>query len=288
MILGISDGLNHPAHAKLGEGKYLKLKQLGFGAVDYGLANIDSVFFTAPIQESRALIADVRSSIEHAGLCVSQVHGPWTWPPSYDATPEARRIRLEQMKRSIELTALLGSTYWVIHPLMPFACQDTLLHKEQEAYDINLRFMRELLPFAKHHGVTICLENMPMKHLALASPRAVLGFVREMNDSHFKICLDTGHTTMVSDGSLADTVRMLGNELRVLHVHDNNGERDEHRLTGDGIIDWHAFAGALRDISFNGVFSLETTPSKELPDEEYAAALAAIVRQLKVIDPILR
>jgi sugar phosphate isomerase/epimerase len=148
--------------------------------------------------------------------------------------------------------------------------------------------MRELLPHAEQRGVTICLENMPMKALAMASPSAILGFVREIDSAYFKICLDTGHTTMVSDGSLADTVRLLGDELRVLHVHDNSGEHDEHLLPGKGVIDWRAFIDALHDISFDGVFSLEAFPPKDLSDDEYKAALADTVRQLKAIDPTFR
>lgn len=287
MKLGISDVLNHTAHAKLGEDKYTVLKSLGFSAIDYGIANVDDIFYTTPIEELRPLLADIRNSIENVGMTVSQVHGPWTWPPIYDASVEARAVRLEQMKRSVELTAMLGCSCWVIHPLMPFACRDVLLHKEQEAFDINLRFMRELLPFAKQHGITICLENMPMKNLSLASPAAILRFVREIDDTHFKICLDTGHTTMVSDRSLADTVRMLGNELRVLHVHDNNGEHDQHLLPGEGVIDWPAFIKALRDIDFDEVFSLEATPPRSLPDEEYKAALAAIVKRIREFETMI-
>ena len=262
MKLGICDVLHHSAHANLGEHKYAALKALGFDAIDYSLSNVDDAFYTAPMTDVRSLVSDIRAQIEGADMFVSQVHGPWTWPPIYDADADARAVRLEQMKRAVELAALLGSPYLVIHPLMPFACRDVLLHKEQEAHDINAQFMRALLPHAREHGITVCLENMPMKALALASPSAILRFVKEIDDPFFKICLDTGHTTMVSDGSVADTVYMLRDELRVLHVHDNGGEHDEHRLPGEGIIDWQAFVKALHGISFDGVFSLEAVPPK--------------------------
>lgn len=285
MKLGLCDSYHHSTQAKLGDNKYAILKALGFSALDFGLANVDDLFYTAPTDIVRKLLTDIRARIEDAGLFVSQIHGPWTWPPSYDATQEARRVRLEQMKCSIDMTAALGCRHWVIHPLMPFACRDTLLHKEQEALEINRSFMRELLPYAEQRGVIICLENMPMKTLAMASPAAILRFVQEIDSAYFKVCLDTGHTTMVSDRSLADVVRLLGDELRVLHIHDNGGEHDEHLLPGKGIIDWHAFVDALHDIAFDGVFSLEALPSKDLPDDAYKIALADTVRQLKAIDP---
>ncbi len=34
-----------------------------------------------------------------------------------------------------------------------------------------------------------------------------------------------------------------------------------------GIIDWEDFAAALKDIKYNGCFSLETIPSGKLPDD---------------------
>lgn len=284
MKLGIYDELNYAAHAKLGENKYPALKSLGFSAVDYNMMHVDTVFYTATTDALRPLLTDIKASIEKAGMFVSQVHGPWAWPPKYDVSVETRAERLEHMKRSIELTALLGCTNWVVHPLMPFSCEDIPAHKEQETHDINLAFMRELLPFAKQQGVTICLENMPMRNFSISTPAAILRFVEEINDEHFKICLDTGHAEMVSDTSPGDAVRMLGDKIRVLHVHDNNGERDQHLLPGKGVIDWPAFVKALRDIGFNGVFSLEAAPSKALPDEEYKAGLADIVKWIRELE----
>jgi sugar phosphate isomerase/epimerase len=121
MKLGLCDSYHHPTQAKLGDNKYAVLKELGFSALDFGLANVDGLFYTAPTDTVQKLLSDIRAQVEDAGLFVSQVHGPWTWPPSYDATQEARRVSLEQMKPSIDMTAALGCRHWVIHPLMTFA-----------------------------------------------------------------------------------------------------------------------------------------------------------------------
>ena len=88
-----------------------------------------------------------------------------------------------------------------------------------------------------------------------------------IHDPYFKICLDTGHVSVFSNLNLGDEVRALGNEIRVLHVHDNKFGSDLHLMPYFGIIDWREFALALKDIQFDGSFSLETMPSAKLPND---------------------
>ena len=55
----------------------------------------------------------------------------------------------------------------------------------------------------------------------------------------------------------------LGSLLKILHIHDNFGTEDYHLAPGIGTIDWKAFAGALRKIGYEGVFSLEINGAPE-------------------------
>ncbi len=173
---------------------------------------------------------------------------------------------MDKMKKSIRMSSLLGCKNWVIHPLMPMGADDTVSGKEKETWDINLRFMKELLTTAKEYGVTVCLENMPMAKFSMAKPAAILKFAEEIDDENFKICLDTGHANVFGDLSLCDEVRRLGDKIKVLHVHDNKCGKDLHLAPYYGTIDWTAFALSLKDIGFNGVFSLETAAPAKLPD----------------------
>jgi sugar phosphate isomerase/epimerase len=140
-----------------------------------------------------------------------------------------------------------------------------------------------LLQYAKEQDVTICLENLPMRKFSMAHPEQILKFVKEMNDDHFKICLDTGHAALFPEVSLSDTVRQMGNNIKVLHVHDNMGDRDFHLWPTKGIIDWPGFMKALRDIGFTGVFSLETEPDVNLEAEPYGHAFAELCELAKKV-----
>ena len=249
--------------SRWGDERYKMLKNIGYDCVDMG---ISEKLLTLDEAEFIQTFSEWRRMAEDAGIEISQVHGPWRWPPE-DSTPENRAERMEKMCSSIRATALLGCKHWVIHPIMPFGIEDLENGKAQETWDLNLAFMKELLVTAKENDVTICLENMPMRKFSLATPADILRFVKAINDEHFKICLDTGHVAIFRDISLADSVRELGDEIRTIHVHDNDGRYDLHRMPHYGIIDWEDFGKALREIQYQGVFSLETAPSKGLPLE---------------------
>lgn len=233
-----------------GDEKFRKMKEFGFDYADYSiegeLAGKSEEEYTREILRQKALA-------DEAGVVIWQVHGPWRYPP-HDETEELRAERAEVMRRSIRHTAMIGCRYWVIHPLMPFGSIDDF-HPE-EFRKINMDFFRKLLPYAKEHGVVICFENMPMRHLSISTPEKTLEFIREMNDENFKFCLDTGHSSVFGIQP-ADAVRMAGADLKVMHVHDNLGKNDDHMVPFSGVIDWKDYRKALDEIGFDGVFSLE-------------------------------
>ncbi len=275
MQIGIVSG----AYARYGAERYQRMRADGYTACDFGLSNTDGKPYTLSDEDFDAWASEEKRLADEAGVTISQVHGPWRHPPQ-DYTPEDRAERQEKMRRCIRATRLLGSRYFVIHPIMPFGTtQDP---EPERLFEMNREFFRELLPVAWENDVIICLENMPFKCLSLSTPAQILQFVQAMDDPHFAICLDTGHS-MVFGIQPGDAMRLMGSYVKVLHVHDNDGERDLHRAPFTGVVDWADFSAALREVGYNGVLSLETTPSRELDDGDYTTAckkLAADARRL--------
>lgn len=176
---------------------------------------------------------------------------------------------MEKMKKSIRLTSAIGCKYWVIHPIMPFGLEDNGTELAKNTWDMNIEFMTELVKTAKEYNVVICLENMPMLDFSLSTPEDILRFVRTIYDDNFKICLDTGHVSAFNNLNLADEVRRLGKEIKVMHIHDTKQSRDLHLMPYFGRTDWDDFAKALGEVGYEGVFSLETAPASRLPDYIY-------------------
>jgi sugar phosphate isomerase/epimerase len=154
---------------------------------------------------------------------------------------------------------------------------------KDKIWDVNVDLFTRLLPYAEKYGVTICAENQPFTAIAMSTVKEVKKLIREINHPQFKACLDTGHSACLGD-SPSDAVYLLGKEyLATMHVHDNDGTRDQHLEPGRGVIDWDAFRKALADIGFDGTLSIESNVPKELSDEEravYPARIADIAKQL--------
>jgi sugar phosphate isomerase/epimerase len=268
MKIGISFSLVGKTYQRFGNNKYAVLRRHGYSAIDYNFSNTDIPWYHFDEATLKSKAEEERSSAQAAGIFISQVHGPWCWPPP-ETSGEGLVKRMEQMKKAAVITSLLGCKHLVIHPIMPYGVKDLELEKAQETWDLNLAFFKELVAFAKQYNVIICLENMPMKKFSIAKPEHILKFVKKINDESLQICLDTGHVSVFPDLSIGEEIRRLGDYIKVFHIHDNAGDRDSHLYPTKGIINWSDFANAVREIGFNGVLSLETAPSSDLDDDQF-------------------
>lgn len=255
-------------YSRWGEERYQKLKEHGYSGANYSMADTDVVMYTCSEEEMEEMMHHEKKLADDAGIEIVQVHAPWRYPPK-DATSEDREERMEKMKRSIRATALLGCHYWVVHPLAPFGINDKDTENAKKTREINLCFMRELLKTAKEQDVIICMENMPFLNFSLSTPEDILGFVKEMNDEYFKMCLDTGHVSVFLNLDVAEEVKKCGDAISVFHIHDNDRRKDQHLIPYFGKIDWEAFFKALQDIGFGGPFTLETAFPEGLPTPIY-------------------
>jgi len=52
---------------------------------------------------------------------------------------------------------------------------------------------------------------------------------------------------------------MYGNKLMALHLHDNDGTDDQHRIPGKGTINWDSIVRKIRQTTYRGAVSLEVT-----------------------------
>lgn len=291
MKLGISDYYFDPDWEFGAAKRYQLYREAGFSCIDFNTAPVTIPFYTEPEAEMERLLKGIRQELTEADLTVHQVHGPWCWPPTKDTTPEGRPLRAEEMKRSMRMAKLLGANKWVVHPIMPNLIRDIERGQEESTWQLNVEFMGWLLDYAREIDVTICLENMPHRPFSMAKPEKVLQLAKLLDDPHFAVCLDFGHVATQENMSVADQIRLLGDKLQAVHIHDNGGEKDEHLWPGAGIIDWKEAVKALWEIGYAGVFSLETCPSRDpdgdreepIPAEEFlkkAKKLATVARDI--------
>ena len=260
---------------------YARMKKHGYDCADFqGLTGGNGSFLNLPEEEMvEALKHELKAAREN-GIEISQVHGVW---PTDDTTAEKRAETMERMKKAVRGAAVLDGKYLVVHPQMPYGWGPE--DDADEAERINEEFFRELCEYAKDYNIGICIENMPMKEHRLSRTSNMIEFVRRVDIDNLTMCLDTGHCNVYND-DCGEMVRLIGDKLKTLHVHDNCSRADEHIWPYSGCTDWQSFKQALFDIGFDGCMSIEADVSKNYPEsirEDMEIALAKIAKSLTEI-----
>ena len=78
--------------------------------------------------------------------------------------------------------------------------------------------------------------------------------LKMISDTQFGICFDVGHAYIQNevDGFLENI-----DKIYHVHIHDNNGRRDEHLILGEGAIDLLSIIEKLKK-SYTGMIIIES------------------------------
>jgi len=105
-----------------------------------------------------------------------------------------------------------------------------------------------------------------------------LAFVRELGRPNLGLTPDTFHMN-IDEGPFGAAIRRGGRDVFQMHAADNN-----RQAPGEGNLDFGEFAGALRDVGYDGYWSLELFEEyygiklRHAPEEALAKGLAHLRR----------
>jgi sugar phosphate isomerase/epimerase len=161
----------------------------------------------------------------------------------YSDVEYERRSGVELVTNRLEMTARLGGEVAILHvpdePAEP-AARAGYLAPVQRSLD-------ELEPVVRRCGVRLAIENgdfRTIEQLLAAYPPDYLG-----------LCYDCGHGNIAGDG--LDQLEANQGRLISVHLHDNDGQGDQHRLPFTGTVDWPRLAGLLATSAYQKCVSLE-------------------------------
>ena len=196
-------------------------------------------------------VAAALKAATSAGFTFDSMHGAFGEhldPSSPD--PEHRTHCLHTYAAEGELALALGGPMVVVHPSCWNPGRREMTREQIEATSAvrwpHLHdFMARLAEIGGRQGVTYLIENQPMNCPLGHDVARLAQAVREIKSPHIRMCLDTGHAHITGDVSRA--LHDAADVISYLHIHDNDARLDDHRMPGDGTIDWPAFAAALRE-----------------------------------------
>jgi sugar phosphate isomerase/epimerase len=178
-----------------------------------------------------------------------------------------REAAIHELILACEAAALLGCENVVLHPgperegRPPQEEFLQRMHRAAEALNRVAERCRTL-------GIQLLLENM-LGHLMFGHVRDMMYLLGEIGTDDVGTCLDTGHAHLAREMSVV--IQKLSGHLKMVHVNDNHGDRDEHLAPGDGSIDWPWVIGQLRRIHFQGVLVLELSSGEHESVEGFLA-----------------
>ncbi len=140
------------------------------------------------------------------------------------------------------------------------SCDVIILHferapnNESEKYiywNILRKSLNEIKPYARKHNIKIALENYRNDDYT-----EIIRLFSEYDSSFLGLCYDSGH------GNIGDGLKMLEklkDRLISIHLHDNDGKTDQHKLPFSGTVEWDKLAEILDKSSYTKCISMEVS-----------------------------
>jgi L-ribulose-5-phosphate 3-epimerase len=94
------------------------------------------------------------------------------------------------------------------------------------------------------------------------------------------LTLDVGHVPCTEPIGADEAIRRHAAELLNVHLDDSRGGVHEHLQIGEGELDWPAIMGALREVGFAGVASLELSRHSHAAPAAAREAMERLSRHL--------
>ena len=246
------------------------LADAGFDGVDLSLDELE------PDGDDilRSVLYSFGNRAAARGLTIPMCHLPFFMPSPDDGAAMTRFSR--EIQAGLRMAAMLKIPDAVIHPIVRHESRRDRNFWLNE----NVTFLTPIRELAGKLGITLCIENMTGKPYATHPSEAVFGStaadILELSERlDAMVCWDFGHANITGLCQSVELEKLRG-RVRCLHIHDNDGVQDNHRIPFEcpastplgGCVDWEDAAEGLRLCDFlttsNRCINLELK-SSDLP-----------------------
>lgn len=233
-----------------------------FNVVGYGAGKLPDLKLMSD-DEFTEYFTSVKRRADELGIAIQQTHN---LVYAYTPDEEKNKLRLKDCELGLRANAILQSPVTVIHSIgsgaWGFDTSDEEMHRQ------NQRMYDDIIPLAEKYGIAISLESFgntrkpdgTMGFDKFADPEKMRYEFDTLKTDNKAFCLDSGHTHAATSGgymSVPDFIRFFGERTKILHLHDNDGLRDQHLFPGQGTIKWGEVFDALDEVGYDGYYNYE-------------------------------
>jgi len=192
-----------------------------------------------------AELAQIEAWLKDLGLALTDLHGTSGMEKKWTSSREYERLAgVELVENRIAMAARLGTDVVIMH-IEPGEGDATF---DDETYWGQLfKSLDELRPFAADHGVRLAIE--------LGQLDPVDRVLTNYEPEFVGLCYDSGHGNRRTDGpgwAMKNAGRLLS-----IHLHDNDGSGDQHRIPLTGTVDWPRVIDAIAASPYDKWISME-------------------------------
>lgn len=244
------------------EKTFLRLKRSGFRLLDWSACDFARIF-TSPgdtplVRDGWMDFAESYLDIARKnGFDFKQAHGLIFNP--FNGSEQSRFL-MEMEPRVFDVCKLLGVKRIVKHAYMPIDLDWS--EDKEKCISKNVEYFKWFADLAGERGMYLAIENSFTLDRSIRvnnTPEAVLTLVERVARDNVCVCLDVGHANVMGE-DLYETCVSYGEKLACLHIHDNDGTKDQHRMPFHGTIDFKRLTDGLKKIRYSGDFTLEVHP----------------------------
>ena len=198
----------------------------------------------------------VRGTLMESNILINSVHAPFGNEVDISRCDNGgQEYAIAAIAQSIEMAQQLGAGILVVH-----ASAEPIKQTERKRrLAQSSKGLATLVNMVEPLGIRLAVELLPRTCLGNTAEE-LMQLVEQHPRKQVGICLDTNHLADAS--KLPEYVAMLQHRLITTHISDYDGIDEKHWMPFSGVIDWGAFADALRRISYRGAFIYEVTLDK--------------------------
>lgn len=231
------------------EGLFVQLKELGFSDIELV---VDRVKSQEDQERLKARINEINEWAELYAINIWSIHLPVGDDVDISVIDQVKREKaIEEMTRLIDSCARLQPEKLVIHPSFE-PVSDSERPRRIEACVSSLSV---LVQRAIRNNAQLTVENLARTCLGNTSEE-ILTIVNQVPG--LGVCCDVNHVLLETPEAFIENV---GSRIVTLHISDNDGVHERHRLPGRGVIDWNALMESLIQIEYHGPFLFEVKES---------------------------
>jgi len=217
-----------------------RIKYLKDNGIEYiEISALQSLHFNIYNKEH---IQNISKAVKKYNLKVWSIHAPFCPIAMLDEPSRIEGIKI--MIKTYELRKYFNFNLIVMHP----GSDDPKGNREKELKNLK-KSLKEIVN--RTGRIKIALETMG----DFPTSEKLLEVIEDFDREKVGVCIDTGHINQFED--VPSVIKKFKDRIFSVHIHDNNGKKDEHLLPFSGNIDWRRVYSALIYSGYTGVFMYE-------------------------------